>query len=407
MEAIGRMVRNDNFGNVDRGGLGIIPAMAVTVIILTMKTFDRQFWKFAIFFFIAVVCICFIPWLLYTRTSLLDLTTEKSARIGDSIGGMMGPFIAIIAAAFTFLAFWVQYKANLQQELDLQKERFENKFYELLKLHKDNVNEITVANKYHGRKAFVHMFYEYKLIHIMAEAFIKKYPNNLDDVPQNLKDTIDKIELGVPHHLGFDLKDLEKITGITYTYFFLGTGSNSDYLTYNVLSKIASPRFVCYLTNYLRDFQGRINKDIPHRKDIIESELGDKVNIDSNFDIPTYPILHGHVSKLGHYYRHLFLTVKFVSEYDSKVLSPTDKYEYIKILRAQLSAHEQLMLYYNSLASFGSPWRKEKFIQNFRIIKNIPLPLATLGARPEKVFAKEIEDYKKLGLSFFEWHEEN
>jgi hypothetical protein len=65
------------------------------------------------------------------------------------------------------------------------------------------------------------------------------------------------------------------------------------------------------------------------------------------------------------------------------------------------------MLYYNSLASFGSPWRKEKFIQNFRIIKNIPLPLATFGARPEKVFAKEIEDYKKLGLSFFEWHEEN
>ena len=45
----------------------------------------------------------------------------------------MSPFIAIAAAILTFFAFWVQYKANEQQKIDLKVERFENKFYELLR----------------------------------------------------------------------------------------------------------------------------------------------------------------------------------------------------------------------------------------------------------------------------------
>ena len=55
--------------------------------------------------------------------------------IGDTIGGFMGPLIAIAAAVLTFMAFWVQYKANIQQRNDIALERFENNFYEMLQLH--------------------------------------------------------------------------------------------------------------------------------------------------------------------------------------------------------------------------------------------------------------------------------
>lgn len=61
------------------------------------------------------------------------VTTEEIGLIGDTMGGTMNPFIAISAAILTFLAFWIQYKANEQQKRDLQVERFENKFYEMLK----------------------------------------------------------------------------------------------------------------------------------------------------------------------------------------------------------------------------------------------------------------------------------
>ena len=66
--------------------------------------------------------------------------TPKTGYTGDTLGGIMNPYIAITGVIFTFLAFWVQYKANEQQKRDLQIERFENKFYEMLKIHRDNVN---------------------------------------------------------------------------------------------------------------------------------------------------------------------------------------------------------------------------------------------------------------------------
>jgi len=78
------------------------------------------------------------------------------------------------------LAFYVQYKANEQQRTqfedelkkrDLEKieqdktwriERFENKFYQLLALHRDNVNEMQIGtgeNIGYKRKVFVLMVY--------------------------------------------------------------------------------------------------------------------------------------------------------------------------------------------------------------------------------------------------------
>ena len=78
-------------------------------------TFDKSFWKsFGWFLFIAIV-ICSLPWVL-TREWLLDFS--DTGEIGDTIGGIMGPFIAIAAAGLTFIAFWVQYKANIQQRQD-------------------------------------------------------------------------------------------------------------------------------------------------------------------------------------------------------------------------------------------------------------------------------------------------
>src|SRR5690606_15126962 len=100
--------------------------------------------------------------------------------IGDTINGIAGPFIALLAAILTFLAFYIQYKANSEQrrqflisfrtqreenrkqneqflgtqnaqELEKKQrdkiwriERFENQIYEIIQLHKENVNEISI-----------------------------------------------------------------------------------------------------------------------------------------------------------------------------------------------------------------------------------------------------------------------
>ena len=65
---------------------------------------------------------------------------EKTGVIGDTFG-IMNPFIAIAAAVITGLAFWEQYKANQQLKDDNAKQQVERQFYEMLKIHRDNVAE--------------------------------------------------------------------------------------------------------------------------------------------------------------------------------------------------------------------------------------------------------------------------
>lgn len=82
--------------------------------------------------------------------------------------------------------------------------------------------------------------------------------------------------------------------------------------------------------------------------------------------IPTY---------FDHYFRHLYRIVKFV---DQTPFLPKDdfntRYNYIGILRSQLSKNELIFLFYNGLSSYGS----EKFkglIEKYAMLKNIRLDL--------------------------------
>jgi len=73
-----------------------------------------------------------------------------------------------------------------------------------------------------------------------------------------------------------------------------------------------------------------------------------------------------HQSELGHYFRHLYHIIKFVKS------SPIeDKKRYTSLVRAQLSAYEHLMLFYNCLSTLGI----EKFkplVEEFELLENLP-----------------------------------
>ena len=58
----------------------------------------------------------------------LNLSTEGSARIGDSIGGITAPFVGVLAVLATFWAFCAQYEYNKRQYKYMVKERFDHAF---------------------------------------------------------------------------------------------------------------------------------------------------------------------------------------------------------------------------------------------------------------------------------------
>jgi hypothetical protein len=95
--------------------------------------------------------------------------------------------------------------------------------------------------------------------------------------------------------------------------------------------------------------------------------------------------------------------VKYIVDYPANLLDETKKYNYLRTIRAQLSSHEQLLLYYNSLSKFGESWITKGYLTKYRMIKNIPLPLADFGKKPEELFKKEIEEYRLKGEELFEW----
>lgn len=104
-------------------------------------TFDKAFWKSFAWFIVIALLICCLPWLL-AKHSWIDFSF--TGEIGDTIGGIMGPFIAIAAAGLTFIAFWVQYKANIQQRHDIAIERFESNLFEMIHIQQEITNGLLI-----------------------------------------------------------------------------------------------------------------------------------------------------------------------------------------------------------------------------------------------------------------------
>jgi Putative phage abortive infection protein len=330
-------------------------------------------------FALLVLLLLFTLPYIFTLPNFTGIDFSKTGNIGDTFGGILGPFIAIVAAVLTFFAFYIQYQANEQQKGDLKIERFENKFYELLKLHKTNVDEMKIGSDIQGRNCFIYMFRELRFCYNMC-VFAKHYA-----LPEN-KDEFEKIN----------------IMSFAYKLFFYGISINSEKHYYEFMNNEEKKIF--------RHVKELLNSTIlepynEHRKSdktnpYVYTFSSPSQHTENSIEFNYYPY-QGHINKLGHYYRHLFQTAKFIKEND--FLKKPEKYEYIKTLRAQLTDFEQLLLYYNSLAWFKDEWR-ELFI-DYRLIKNIPIPLADFDINPIDLFEKEIKEYEKKGIALFEFHE--
>lgn len=72
---------------------------------------------------------------------------ENCGQIGDTIGGLMNPFISIAAVIVTGLAFYAQYEANQKIETQIKNEKIEkiesheyNKYLDFLKMSYNELN---------------------------------------------------------------------------------------------------------------------------------------------------------------------------------------------------------------------------------------------------------------------------
>lgn len=145
-----------------------------------------------------------------------------------------------------------------------------------------------------------------------------------------------------------------------------------------MISLIAMKLFLGYSTTpyksmVAKGIQPFDSKD--YRRYLLEVQCNQRLGYirryrDINFDIEAF---RGHSAFLGHYYRHLFHTVKFVVSQCDNFLSYKAKIHYLRLLRAQLSNHEQIMIFYNWLSGYGKAWEngENKFFTEFVMIHNL------------------------------------
>lgn len=353
----------------------------------------------SISFGISIFIILFLPWIVTQCSSSLSFKIDKPNEIGDTIGGIMGPSVAIIAAMLTFIAFWAQYDANIEQRkqfllnqksqqddakiqetrfLDAQnrisKEQFENKYYNLLEIHRENTREISIGDKYAGVKVFYPLVQELKCAY---EILYNKYLlfDSFNSNPSNYTE--------------------EELYQLAYLIFFFGINNSNNPLFKELMSdrlfsiyEEVKEMFLLieetdyeYLSNERRTFWIRFR----------------------------YRAFIGHSSELSHYVRHLFQIVKFVDDQPTELLSDDEKYNYITNLRAQLTSHEQLFIYYNALSVLGYPWlgksssNSVNYLEKYCIVKSLPLPLCDFYKHPLE--NQVLPEYNSQGKPMFEWIE--
>jgi hypothetical protein len=376
------------------------------------KTFNSRIDKktinyiIKIIYFISGTIILFfsLPFILLLNSYNIDSLKDSfqiTGTIGDTLNGVFNPLIATLAVITTFLAFIVQYRANQLYREDVDSQRFETRFYELLKLHRENVNEIEIQNKHLKRKVFVKMFEELRFLYFIVDS-----SQDLYNIENNHKINITK----------------EQITELAYFFFYYGVNEKLNIQDFSKIN-IHTP-FYIYCKTQINKYQILFDREFSEKeKEPITLYLNESIGLNKSIYLTTdfYPF-DGHASRLGHYYRHLYQLIKFVVS-SRELKNIDDKYEYIKIIRAQLSNYEQAIIYYNSFFYAGKIWWNDTTIDlrskdgkhisyflDFALIKNLPFNLTDFGISPSDKFKMELlkkgtkeEEIESKMKWLFEW----
>ncbi len=309
--------------------------------------------------------------------SVYPLELHQSSNLATTVNGLMNPFIAIAAAIMTFMAFWVQYTANAKIHEENKKQQDERQFYEMLKIHRDNVDKLEFVHLESEEEAnyneYVRRFHvsylsekRYVLIHSKGQSAIQLFLKELKCIYNSL----DSSSVG-----GSDR--FKK----AYDVFFNGL-SFCPYLN--------AKDHIC--TRFEREYK---LKCMPSKDDEILCKKKIDVNKDweNNDGLPRSSIMNGHKAELNPYYRHLYLTVKLVVESN---FSEFEKEKYLKILRASLTAEEQVLLLFNwyfgklRMSGYGLKWEfgEQQYFTKWGMIHNI--------VKKDFDFVEEMSEFEKI-----------
>jgi hypothetical protein len=247
-------------------------------------------------------------------------------KLASGFGALAG---GVAGSLFALAGFMLLYETLKKQREMFRVQQFETRFFQMLQLHRDNVHEMVHCSprkqkNISGRRVFLEV--------------LDQFNEALRALKQSQK---------------YKTIPIEKLISISYLATFFGVGGKTQFSLIPRLQEVAG-------------------EEANNIKEYLRSNPGKTINEDQ--------YLGGHLSRLGHYYRHLYHCVRYVDE--QSFLQDEDKRQYMKMLRAQLSNEEQICLFLNALSPLGKKaWASPKarghgpessLIMRYKMIKNIP-----------------------------------
>ncbi|MDI9880925.1 putative phage abortive infection protein [Flectobacillus longus] len=276
------------------------------------------------------------------KTTELDTKLPIESSILADYGTLVG---GILAAIFSLISILLVIQSINEQEKQNELQNIESRFFELLKIQRENVKDFYSKGKF-GKSVVIDIYDEFNELFEFVKAWYTFEKSELTD----------QVEWN------------KRCSQVAYLITFFGIGNKTtDNLLQQIKTIISNDNF--FDREFSFALKSMCDDHIKRRKENKDKPKEQKRFIDHD----------GHQSRLGHYFRHLFQTVKFIDEQPSRLLTYKDKYFYVKTLRAQLSTHEQAIFLYNSLSNLGKPWEvgqtenNNKLITKYNLIKNIPL----------------------------------
>ena len=264
------------------------------------------------------------------------LNPDLASKYGSFIGGLVGSIFSLAGILLILENLIVQRRISYSQQ-------FENKLFELIRYHRENVNHIETAL---GHNAMV------------------LFKENIEAILRKVK------WFTVKNFFEEENKDRDQIR-IAYIFFFYGLENHSINSIKKILPEYNQPEVYDDYTKI----------------DIIFEAVKESIENDKNYSIE------GHQEVLGHYFRHLYQSFMFIK--DAEHLNKKQKYGYAKMLRAQLSTFEQAILFYNIMSPVGQTWVTNNLVNGFQLIKNIP-PYFLDGINPKDYFPQIKFEWESL-----------
>ena len=309
------------------------------------------------------ICVIAASWAIISLTSQTGIGMNVDSNHIDHIGSYLSGLVGIVTI---YYLYWTFRSQNLSNRMSL----FESRYIQMIAMHWEKANNLTVQDTMSdnlptmtGQDAIETFIRHYKRAYEIVVEFM---------ADKNVQSVYVSQEMYQREYSNWTEQRIRErmCSNLAYLITFIGVKDSGIRL---LRDRYLTPYKVEFTDELLSIF---VRKLAPGDTlaDIPQSPLTDaKIVASQN------KAFGGFQYETGNYFRQLYQMVQYVNGQDW--LTYEDKYEYVKMLRVQMSNQEEELLFYNSISDVGLAWEKQpslasdvnkQLLTKYNILKNIP-----------------------------------